>query len=63
MAESSLASVRCGIILAGGDGERLRPFVPEAAPVLSCAFGRIRMAVGTTAERAVTEEVYAGSSR
>src|SRR3989338_1436064 len=27
MAELSRASVRCGIILAGGDDERLRPFV------------------------------------
>jgi hypothetical protein len=39
-------------------GETLWAFVREAAPVLSDAFGRIRMAVGTTAERTVTEEVY-----
>jgi hypothetical protein len=38
--------------------ETLWAFVREAAPVLSGAFERIRMAVGTTAERTVTEEVY-----
>jgi mannose-1-phosphate guanylyltransferase len=38
--------------------ETLWAFVREAAPVLSGAFGRIRLAVGTTAERAITEEVY-----